>query len=468
MTLSAERRSSSRKPLSRGRVVLLAALSILAVLSLFAGALPVGAESPGASVAPAASTAPVASAGETPAAASTAPGAATLPGGANPAVAQPPCPLPPPTPTATPTVAPTADPNATPGPSTSPAPPTPAPTLAAHALCPAIASGNPADLLAFLFNPIFQTLFLGLATGYSLFGDIGISIIVLTLLIKTILIPLTRAQIVSQRRMQMIQPEIKALQAKYKGNRTKVNEETMRLYRERGINPASGCLPSLLQLFLLIPIYSVINTGLGAPDIQSALQVVGVPVLQGLVCHAPGTLQPCIDPFISWLGLDAHVAQHSFIVPIIGFSVSLLALVAAALQLIQTRMAQPRTGDPQQASQQRIFLLLPLFSIFYGSFLPAGLFLYWIVFTLYSIIQQYLIAGWGSLFPIFGWTPAFAINHKPRFAPGPPKPLPPPSSTSGAGARRNDQEDRTATDRAAGTIKPARQRGRTSRRGRRR
>ena len=84
-------------------------------------------------------------------------------------------------------------------------------------------------------------------------------------------------------------------------------------------------------------------------------------------------------------------------------------------------MAQPQTGDPQQASQQRIFLLLPLFSIFYGSFLPAGLFIYWIVFTLYSIIQQYLIAGWGSLFPIFGWTPAFAVDHTPRFAPSPPK-----------------------------------------------
>jgi YidC/Oxa1 family membrane protein insertase len=334
-------------------------------------------------------------------------------------------------------------------------------------LCPAQLSGNPADLLAFLFNPIFQTLFLGLAAGYQLFGDIGIAIIVLTLIIKTILIPITRAQIVSQRRMQMIQPEVKALQTKYKGNRNKISEETMRLYRERGVNPASGCLPSILQLFLLIPIYSVINTGLAAPDISSALQFAGFPVLQGLVCHAPGTLQPCINPLVSWLGIDAHVAQHSFSLPIIGFSVSFLALAAAGLQLIQTRMAQPKTTDPSQASQQRVFLLLPLFSIIYGAFLPAGLFIYWIVFTLYSIVQQYLIAGWGSLFPIFGWTPGFAVNHKPRFAPPPPKPLPP-SPDSGASGRRAEQDTRTATDRAAGTIKPARQRGRTSRRGRRR
>ena len=454
-----------KRSVRRGRVLLVAALGLLTFIALFSGALPAGAESPGASLAPAptASAAPAASevpgATSTPIAAST-----TLPGGANPAVPQPPCPLPPATPTPTPVETASLEP----GQSAPPA--TPAPTPVPHALCPAVPSGNPADLLAYLFNPIFQTLFLGLAAGYQLFGDIGIAIIVLTLIIKTILIPLTRAQIVSQRRMQMIGPEIKAVQAKYKGNRTKINEETMRLYKERGINPASGCLPSLLQLFLLIPIYSVINTGLGAPDISSALQFLSVPVLQGLTCHAPGTLAPCINPYMPWLGIDAHVAQHSFILPVIGFSVSTLALVAAGLQLIQTRMAQPKTSDPSQASQQRIFLLLPLFSIIYGAFLPAGLFIYWIVFTLYSIIQQYLIAGWGSLFPVFGWTPAFAVNHTPRFAPKMPTPKPQPTSSpdKGAGARPTEPDKRTADDRAAGTIKPARQRGRPSRRGRRR
>ena len=451
-----------RRTIRRGRLLLVAVLAVLTFLALFAGALPAGAESPAASVAPAqtASVAPAQTSGPD-ASATPAAEATKLPGGANPAVPQPPCPLPPPTPTPTPVPTESLQPGQS-------AAPVPAATAVPHALCPAVPSGNPGDLLAVLFNPIFQTLFLGLATGYQLFGDIGIAIIVLTLLIKTILIPLTRQQIVSQRRMQMIGPEVKAVQAKYKGNRTKINEETMRLYKERGINPASGCLPSLLQLFLLIPIYSVINTGLGAPDIQSALQVFSVPVLQNLTCHAIGTLQPCINPYIAWLGLDAHLPQHSFILPVIGFSVSTLALVAAGLQLIQTRMAQPKTSDAQQASQQRIFLLLPVFSIIYGAFLPAGLFIYWIVFTLYSIVQQYLIAGWGSLFPIFGWTPSFAINHTPRFAPKPPvlKPATA-SSTSGAGARP-EQDDRTATDRAAGTIKPARQRGRTSRRGRRR
>jgi len=374
-----------------------------------------------------------------------------------------PCPLP----TATPAPSVTPNSGGTPNPDETPAPaPTPTP---AHALCPAQLSGSPTDLLAWLFNPIFQTLFLGLATFYRIFGDIGIAIILLTIVIKTILIPLFRAQIVSQRHLQMIQPEIRALNVKYKGNRTKINEETMRLYRERGVNPASGCLPSLLQLLLLIPIYTVITTGLSATNIDSALQIFGIPVLQPFPCQPTG---PCIDPNIWWLGnLPANVPEVLFRLPagiflIGGFGISVLALISASLQLIQTRMAQPRTNDPQQASQQRVFLLLPLISIVYGSFLPAGLFIYWIVFTLYSIIQQYLIAGWGSLFPILGWTPSFAIDHTPRFAPT--LKLQPASADKGAGARPNDQDNRTATDRAAGTIKPARQRGRTSRRGRRR
>jgi YidC/Oxa1 family membrane protein insertase len=388
-----------------------------------------------------------------------------------------------PAPAATATPVGSATPSATPGaqatpfipgPGQSPCPlpnplPTPRPTATPypHPLCPAVPS-DPANTLAYLFNPIFQTMFLVLTGLDLLIGDIGIAIILLTLLIKTILIPLFRQQIVSQRRMQMLQPEIRAINTKFKGNRAKISEETMRLYRERGVNPAAGCLPTILQLFLLLPIYSVISQGLGATDISSAMQFLGQPVLN-VVCQAPGTLAPCLDPTVHWLGnLDAHRPEvlFSILIPIVNFNfgVSALAFVAAFLQLIQSRMMTPATSDPQQASQQRILLFLPVISIFYGSFLPAGLFIYWIVFTAYSIVQQYLIVGWGSLFPLFGWTPGFAQDHAPRFPVAMPAPKP----------RKSDDDDNSTgarpspEDRAAGTIRPARQRGRTSRRGRRR
>jgi YidC/Oxa1 family membrane protein insertase len=412
----------------RARRALVGLLALLTLGVMLLGALPVAAESPSPSVEP--TGAPVVSPSPSPHAS--------------------PCPIPAPTPT--PVGAPTPEPGATPVP---------------QPLCPAVPSGNPADLLAFLFNPIFQTMFLLLVVFYSVAGDIGIEIILLTLLIKTILIPLFRAQIVSQRRMQLLQPEIRAISVKYKGNRAKVNEETMRMYRERGVNPASGCLPSILQLLLLLPIYQVINQGLAAPDISSALQFLGIPVLQGFQCQPVG---PCIDPTIHWLfNLDAHVPEVLFRIPnpIITdprFGLSGLALVAAILQLIQTRMMAPRTNDPQAQSQQRIFLILPLFSLFYGWFLPAGLFIYWIVFTAYSIVQQYLIVGWGSLFPLFGWTPGFARDHQPRFAVSI-DPIKRPDSGDG---RSTSDDSRSPSDRAAGTIRPGRQRARTSRRGRRR
>ena len=78
-------------------------------------------------------------------------------------------------------------------------------------------------------------------------------------------------------------------------------------------------------------------------------------------------------------------------------------------------MPPPAEHDPQSSIQRQTMVIFPLISIAYGGFLPSGLFLYWIVTTIFSIIQQYLIVGFGSLFPVFGWTPGFAEDHTPRF-----------------------------------------------------
>jgi YidC/Oxa1 family membrane protein insertase len=341
----------------------------------------------------------------------------------------------------------------------------------AHNLCPAQPHGaDPFSLLAWAFTPIFQVLFLGLVTAYKVTGDIGLGIVVLTIAIRLLLVPVFRAQIVSQRRMQLLQPELKAIQQKYRGDRTKISEEQLRLYRERGVNPAAGCLPTLLTLVLLIPMYSVFSQGLSAPDISSMLQVFGTKIID-VPCQFPGNpLQPCINPTVHWLfGLNASKPEILFTtgINILGFplGLSLIAVVSALLQLVQTRMMMPSTTDPQAQAQQRVFMILPLISLLYGTILPAGLFIYWIVTTIFSIVQQYLIAGWGSLFPLFGWTPGFARDHKPRF-PVPPPTLPKKKDNDGNGEPPTSR--RSPADRAAGTVRPARSKGRTSRRGRRR
>jgi hypothetical protein len=188
-----------------------------------------------------------------------------------------------------------------------------------------------------------------------------------------------------------------------------------------------------------------------------------------VTCQAASVtgLAPCIHPNIAWLGgLDASQKEIFFELPrslpiVGGFGLSALALVSAFLQLVQTRMMTPSSTDPQTRAQSRVFLVMPLFSVVYGAFLPSGLFIYWITTTVFSIVQQYLIAGFGALFPLFGWTPAYVTAHQPRF---PVMPTPVPNTLSDG----TSSDRRSAADRAAGTVRPSRERARTSRRGRRR
>jgi YidC/Oxa1 family membrane protein insertase len=378
---------------------------------------------------------------------------------------------------------PTQDPDASPDPDATDAPP--------ENLCPASPSSNPLDLLAWLFTPIFQAIFIGLAFLYNLTGDIGIAIILLTIVIRVLLIPVFRAQIVSQRRMQMLQPELRAIQTKYKGDRQKISEEQMKLYKDRGVNPASGCLPAVLQLFLLLPMYQVFMRGLNAPDISSMLTV-KIPFTDNEVqvvdvtCFNPtDPYAPCIDPNIPWLawlpkvdggllipgypgGLPSNEPEVFIMVfSGLGLGLSMLAIFSALTQLVQSRMMMNRNiapGDTSATTMNRMMLLMPAFSLIYGAILPAGLFIYWITTSVFSVIQQFLINGFGGLFPLFGWTPGFAKDFQAPFPVS--MPTPKPADPDKGGGKTTTTTKRSTKESAAGTIRPARRRSR--RRGRRR
>ncbi len=376
---------------------------------------------------------------------------------------------------------PTQDPDASPDPDATDAPP--------ENLCPAKPSSNPLDLLAWLFTPVFQAIFIGLAFLYNITGDIGIAIILLTIAIRILLIPVFRAQIVSQRRMQMLQPELRAIQNKYKGDRQKISEEQMKLYRDRGVNPASGCLPAVVQLFLLLPMYQVFMRGLNAPDI-SAMTSIKIPFTDTEVevvnvqCFSTDPYEPCINPNIPWLawlpkidgglqlpgypgGLPSNEPEIFLMVfGGLGLGLSMLALFSAFFQLIQSRMMMNRNvapGDTTAATTNRMMLLLPLFSIVYGAILPAGLFIYWITTSVFSVVQQFLINGFGGLFPLFGWTPGIAKDFQAPFPVTMPEPKAPDPDKDG---EPKTTKKRSTKESAAGTIRPARRRSR--RRGRRR
>ncbi len=359
---------------------------------------------------------------------------------------------------------------AAPGASGSPAPTaTPQPPLT-----PAQPGADPISFLAWLFNPIFQLMLIILVGVYSFLWSLGVpaaigwAIVVLTLVVRTVVIPLYRRQLTSQRRMQLLQPEIREIQKRYKGDAMKARVAQQELFKERGVSPLAGCLPLLLQMPLLFIMYSVIQHGLTNVDPTAMLTVFGVQVVP-LTCVNPiggppdPALGPCIDTIIPILG-GIDVSKPSYIFAIAGFGVSLLAIISAGLQLVQSRMmlplSDPANDDPNTKIQRQTMLLLPLLSVVYGGFLPAGLFIYWITATIFSIAQQYLIVGWGGMFPFRGWTPGFAAGHTPRF----PVAMPPPPEPGKRAAILTDADKKTTADK---TIRP-RERGRQGRRGRRR
>jgi YidC/Oxa1 family membrane protein insertase len=360
------------------------------------------------------------------------------------------------------------EPGASGGPAASP---TPAPPLEA-----ARPGADPISFLSWIFTPIFQAMFIVLIAVYVFLEGLGVpaaigwAIVVLTLVVRAIVIPLYRKQLVSQRRMQLLQPEIKEIQRRYKGDAMKARLAQQELFKERGVSPFAGCLPLILQMPLLLIIYTVIQNGLTNQDPRALLNVFGVQVVdlqcRNIVNGVVDAARPCIDTVIPQLGgLDVSKPSTFFDLSLGGFVLgfSILAIASAALQLIQSRMLLPiSTGedDPNTRIQRQTMLFLPLISVVYGGFLPAGLFIYWIAATIFSIVQQYLIVGWGGMFPLFGWTPAFAANHSPRF----PVSMPPPPEPGKRSAILTDADKKTT---AASTIRP-RERGRQGRRGRRR
>ena len=343
--------------------------------------------------------------------------------------------------------------------------PTPMPPLA-----PATAN-DPLSLFAVIFTPLFQVMLIILIAVYQFLENVNVpgaiawSIVVLTLIVRAALIPLYRKQLVSQRRMQLIQPELKEIQKRYKGDQMKSRLAQQELFKERGVSPLAGCLPLLLQLPLLFIMYSVIQNGLTNQDPSAMLTVFGVELVDvqctNIVNGVVDASRPCIDAVVPILG---NIALPQAFLWVFGFGLSFLAIASALLQLVQSRMmlpvADPANDDPNVRIQRQTMLFLPLISVVYGGFLPAGLFIYWIVATVFSIVQQYLIVGWGAMFPFFGWTPRFAVDHTPRY----PVAMPPPPEPSKRAAILTDADKKTT---ASKTIRP-RERGRQGRRGRRR
>ena len=239
-------------------------------------------------------------------------------------------------------------------------------------------------------NTMYNALGAVLAFFYSLVPDLGVSIILLTIAVMVILYPLTAKQFKSMMAMQRVQPEIKKLQAKYKGDRQKLNEEMMRFYQENHINPLSGCLPLLVQMpifFLLFrvlrdPYKHIPKTG-SFNSLYNAF--CGGLAKCGKTVHGVKQLHA-----VKFLGIDLQKTAtevHGITTAAPYFVLVGLVVVTG---LLQTRQQTSRT--PQASKQMgTVMKILPIFFGLISLQFPAGLVLYFFVSNLSRVAQQEVV-----------------------------------------------------------------------------
>jgi YidC/Oxa1 family membrane protein insertase len=222
---------------------------------------------------------------------------------------------------------------------------------------------------------------------YEVTGNLGWAIIALTLLIRAATVPLTLPSLKSQKRMRALQPEIKRLRALHDGNPAAFGQAQMALYKEHNINPLAGCLPTLIQIGILFVLYHVLRQFIGEGQ-------------QGLIEN------------INFYGLNLTAPDKTYVLPILAGGMQLI-LSAMLLPGLESHDIYPEKSESKEVSeankketqqqdmaemmQKQMLFVFPVMTGIMAASFPAGLGLYWTVSTAFSLIQQYLISGWGGL-----------------------------------------------------------------------
>jgi len=218
------------------------------------------------------------------------------------------------------------------------------------------------------------------------YHDLGVVIIVLTILIKLILYPFSIKTIKAQRAMQELQPKIEEIKKIYKDQKEKQAQEMMKLYKEQKISPFSSCLPLLIQLPFLIAIYQVFNTGLRNGNLSLVYSFI----------YNPGHINTLAFGFLD-------LSKPQFI----------LALLAGAAQYLQTKMliqkrpdqalrksADGKDEDMMAVMNKQMTIMMPLMTVFIGWNLPSGLVFYWLALTLITALQQLIAFKTAKKLPV--------------------------------------------------------------------
>src|SRR3989344_2673573 len=220
-----------------------------------------------------------------------------------------------------------------------------------------------------LYHPLFNSLVL--LYNYLPGHDFGLAIILLTIIIRIILYPVSVKALKSQKTLQALQPKIQEIQNKYKNNKEQLAKETLGLYRQEKINPFSGLFLALVQLPILIALYIVFWKGLNPSELTNLYSFVS----------NPGQINAI---FLAVIDLS----KANFV----------LAVLAGITQFFQTKMLTPKSvpgqgksSDMSQIMQKQMVYFFPFLTVFILMSLPSAIGLYWVVGGIFSIIQQYFI-----------------------------------------------------------------------------
>jgi YidC/Oxa1 family membrane protein insertase len=205
-----------------------------------------------------------------------------------------------------------------------------------------------------IFKWVSEILLYSMNALYGWLGNFAAAIIALTIIIKALLWPLQNKATDSMRRMAALSPKMTELREKYKDDPTKMNQELMKLYKDYGVNPFSGCLPMLIQIPIFFGFYSMLGTAI---ELRNS----------------------------SFLWVN-DLSQPDTVAHVLGFPINILPLLMAATMFWQMAIT-PNTGD---AMQRRIFMFMPLIFILFAYNFASALSLYWTTQNLISILQLYL------------------------------------------------------------------------------
>jgi len=228
-----------------------------------------------------------------------------------------------------------------------------------------------------MLDPLYNAFGAVLAFFYAIIPNEGVAIILLTITVMLVLFPLTAKSARSMLAMQRLQPEIKKLQAKHKGDRQKLNEEMMKLYQENKVNPLGGCLPLVVQFPVFISLFHVLRS-------TAATVPMGSQLYKDILAAKPNGL--------TFLGMDLSLkATDSHSSLWVALPYYLLVGAVFLTGYLQSRQSQRNTPPGANAQMQMVTKVLPIAFGAFSLFFPAGLVLYFLVSNLWRLGQQELI-----------------------------------------------------------------------------